>query len=85
MAPQGALDFKMVAQLAATTGVAGTVSRYTSLGHPEQGTPFLVRGTTSNPTFAPDVGAAVRGVVNKENATKAATGLLKGIFGKKPK
>jgi AsmA protein len=85
VAPQGALDFKMVAQLAATTGVVGTVSRMTSLGHPEQGTPFLVRGTTSNPTFAPDVGATVRGVVNQENATKAATGLLKGIFGKKPK
>lgn len=85
VAPQGALDFKMVAQLAATTGVAGSVSRMTSLGHPEQGTPFLVRGTTSNPTFAPDVGASVRGVVNKDNVTKAATGLLKGIFGKKPK
>jgi AsmA protein len=85
VAPQGALDFKMVAQLAATTGLAGSVARMTSLGHPEQGTPFLVRGTTSNPTFAPDLNATVRGVVNQENATKAATGLLKGIFGKKPK
>src|SRR5262249_3489081 len=66
----GALDFKMLAQLAGSSGIAGTVSRVTTLGHPESGMPFLVAGTTSSPTFAPDLSATIRGAVNKENAAK---------------
>lgn len=85
VAAQGALDFKMVAQLASTSGIAGDVARIASLGHPENGTPFLISGTTSSPRFAPDVSGTVRGLVNKENATKAASGLLKGLLNKKPK
>jgi len=85
IAAQGALDFKMLAQLAGSTGLAASVTRVTSLVRPEGGTPFLILGTTSNPRFAPDLAGAVRGVVNKESATKAASGLLKGLLGRKPK
>jgi AsmA protein len=85
IAPQGALDFKMVAQLAATSGVAGSVARITSLGRPEAGTPFLITGTTSSPRFVPDVAGAVRGLMKPENATKTATGLLRGLLDKKRK
>jgi AsmA protein len=84
IASQGAMDFRMLAKLTASNAVAGAVSRAASLGHPENGTPFLIKGTTASPVFAPDLSAVVGGIVNRENATKAASGLLKGLFGKKP-
>ena len=83
--PQGALDFRMLAQLTSSSGIARDVARITSFGGPGAGTPFLVTGTTSAPLFAPDVSGVVRGMVNQDTATKAASGLLKGLFNKKPK
>jgi AsmA protein len=85
IASQGAMDFKMLAHLTSKNAVTSAVVRTTSLGHPENGTPFLIKGTTSSPMFAPDASAMVHAVANKENATKAASGLLKGLLGKKPK
>jgi AsmA protein len=84
ISPQGALDFKMVAKLASNSGMTAAVSRVTPFGS-VQNAPFLVKGTTSSPIFTPDMSAVVGSVVNKENATKAATGLLKGILGRKPR
>lgn len=50
--------------------------------------PFLIRGTTANPSFAPDVNA-MAGVALKKVLTKDASGQselekgLKSLFGKK--
>jgi AsmA protein len=85
IASQGAMDFKMLAHLVSKNAVTSAVVRTTSLGHPENGTPFLIKGTTSSPVFAPDASAMIHSVATKENATKAASGLLKGLLGKKPK
>jgi AsmA protein len=74
-----ALDFKMVAKLSGTgvgfTKVAGLLSG---------GIPVSIGGTTSNPTFNPDMKALVNGTLKgltdgKENPLSG----LKAIFGKK--
>ncbi len=73
--PGGALDYKMVAML--KSGLLG-----------KGGIPFLIRGTTANPSFAPDVGGIAEGTL-KNIMTKDAAGEsslekgLKGLFGKK--
>jgi AsmA protein len=85
IAPRGALDFKMLARLTHQTATTSALARVASLGHPENGTPFLIKGTTSSPVFAPDVSAAVRGLATKENAATSASGLLKGLLGRKQK
>jgi AsmA protein len=85
IAPRGAMNFKMVAKLNNSNAVAGAVSRVASLGHPENGTPFRIEGTTSNPVFAPDVSAAIGNLVNQPNAAKATSGFLQGLLGKKPR
>jgi AsmA protein len=63
--PANALNFKMNVNL--TGGVAGGLTKVAGLGS-SNGIPVLVGGTTSNPTFMPDV----KGM---------ATGQLKGLLG----
>jgi AsmA protein len=85
IAPKGAMHFTMVAKVNSANAVVGTASRVTSLGHPENGTPFLIEGTTTNPVFRPDVSTAVRSLVDTPDGVKATTGLLGGLLGKKKK
>jgi hypothetical protein len=56
------------------------------------GIPFMIKGTTSNPIFVPDVGGmaggAVKGIPGDATgiaggATKGAGGVVGGLFGKK--
>ena len=58
IAPSGAMDFKMLAKLSDSAGAAaqGGVARAVSFAQ-KAGIPFRVGGTTSNPTFAPDLGS----------------------------
>jgi AsmA protein len=65
--PKGNLDFKMAATLTGAsasgtqTGIGGVLSRLTrssSGGCKTITAPFLVQGTTADPTFIPDVGGA---------------------------
>jgi len=85
IAPEGTMNFRMLATPMGS-GAAGAVTVgmvfVTSLG---KGIPFRIQGTTMNPDFGPDVGRAVGNVLKSPGtATKAAGGLLSGLFrGKK--
>ncbi|HYK91554.1 MAG TPA: AsmA family protein [Acidobacteriota bacterium] len=84
------LDFKMQARLTTPGGVIGSLTR--SMGN-EVNVPFFIRGTTSNPTFVPDVkGAAgslldsvVSGKDKSGEGTKSLGDTLRGLLGKKKK
>jgi AsmA protein len=87
------LNFKMLAKFAHSGNTIAGIANRIGLGSAEEGIPFLVQGTTSNPVFVPDVGAALaRGKItsplsnpNDPNAQqkKGLGGLLNGILGKK--
>jgi AsmA protein len=94
ISPAGALDFKMIANLQG--GMVGGVTHMAALGGSKGGgIPFSITGTTSNPTFVPDVAGVASGVAQgaignvvseKANVTKGATGAtgaLGGLLGKK--
>jgi AsmA protein len=87
IASNGALDFKMLVKLTDSSSLTRGVSRYASLGHPENGIAFRIAGTTANPVFAPDVAGVVSGVVDGlvKNPGSAATAgsFLGGLLGKK--
>jgi AsmA protein len=85
IAPGGALDFKMLAKLS-NSGALGEVQRIASLGHPQGGVPFSIKGTTSNPVFEPDLSRAVGGLVPKNPTTQGgAADLIQGLLGGKKK
>ncbi len=72
----GALDYRMVAMLK------------NSLLGKSADIPFLIRGTTAHPSFAPDVsamaGSAVKNLLNKDaNGQSGLEKSLKSLFGKK--
>jgi AsmA protein len=91
ISPKGAMNFTMLAKLSSgAMGTAtGAVARAVSFGQ-TSGVPFLIQGTTSNPSFSPDIGRAVKNVANDvkdtvtkpENLQKAAD-LVGGLFGRK--
>ncbi len=75
-----ALDFKMLANLA---GMGAGLTKVAGLG--AGGIPVAIGGTTSNPTFAPDMKAVANGKL-KELIPSGKTnplGELGGLFGKK--
>ena len=80
ISPTGALDFRMLADLQG--GVAGGLTQRAGR---ENGIPFSIQGTTSDPKFVPDVGAiaggAARGAV--QNAVSGKTGAAGGLLRKK--
>jgi len=90
VSPAGALDFRMLAKLQG--GVAGGLTQRAGLGGgTSEGIPFSIQGTTSNPSFVPDV-AGVAGSVAKGALQNAVSGGTKGVGGlggllgkKKPK
>ena len=89
ISPNHALNFRMMATLRGSGGVLAIVGRQSNAR-----IPFTIQGTSSNPSFRPDVGAiasqqiqgAVGNVLNKNvpgNAGGVATGILKGLLGGK--
>ena len=68
--------------------LGGGVGQLTGLAS-ASGLPFLIQGTTSNPTFMPDVkgmvGAKLKGLGGLPGATggKSPVDALSGLFGKK--
>jgi AsmA protein len=91
ISPKGAMDFVMLAKLSGgSAGAAGgTMARAVAFGQ-TSGIPFRIQGTTSNPSFAPDMGRAAKNVANelKETATKPenlqkAADVIGGLFGRK--
>jgi AsmA protein len=90
ISPTGQLDCKMVAKLSAGgDAMSGVASRVSSFGGGSQGgVPFKISGTTSNPVFLPDIGGMVGNVAKNPAGVAgapaaAATGAVKGLFGKK--
>jgi hypothetical protein len=77
------MHFTMLAKMNNANVAAGTVARVSSLGHPENGTPFLIEGTTAKPVFMPDVSTAVRNLITTPGVATAANGLLGRLLGKK--
>jgi AsmA protein len=81
VSPSNELDFKMVADLSGAVG--GGLTKV--VGHGSGGIPVHVGGTTSSPTFMPDmkglVGNQLKGLVpsGKDNPL----GKVGGLFGKK--
>jgi AsmA protein len=91
ISPKGAMDFVMLAKLSsgAAGAASGTLARAVAFGQ-TSGIPFRIQGTTSNPSFAPDMGRAVKSVANelKETATKPenvekAADFIGGLLGRK--
>lgn len=78
ISPAGALNFKMSADLQ-TAGQRGSI-------------PFIIQGTTSNPSFVPDVGSmatsAIKGAIAGQTGGNTSSNPISGItglFGKKKK
>jgi len=96
-APSNALNFKMLATLSAAGGVVNVVGGLTgrrSSGN--QGIPFSIQGTTSDPKFVPDVkgmagsiaGSQVGNLLGgskSQGQSGGVGGALGGMFGKKSK
>ena len=98
ISPRGQLDYKMIAKLA-KAGTSNPLSMITSrlsrFGG-DNGIPFLIQGTTSNPMFVPDVAGVVgnvlksriEGLDNKTDSsgqTDVVSGILGRLLGKKKK
>lgn len=87
ISPGGQLDYKMTANLSGST-ITG-LSQLAGLGNKGSNSlPFFIRGTTSNPSFVPDV----QGMFSKQlggaggvgkTSPDAVVDTLKGLFGKK--
>jgi AsmA protein len=81
VSPSNALDFKMVANLA---GIGGGLTKVAGVG--SGGIPVLIGGTTSNPTFSPDMKSLatnqIKGLANVGGKANPV-GELGGLLGKK--
>jgi AsmA protein len=84
ISPSNALDFKMVANL--NGGAVSGLTQMAGLGNKGSGgIPVTITGTTSNPTFMPDMkgmaGDQLKGLMNGGKSNPL--GGLSGLFGKK--
>jgi AsmA protein len=83
IASNGRLDFQMLAKLNDSNGLAREVSRYASLGQPENGIPFRIAGTTANPVFVPDASGVIGNLVKNPGSATVAADFLGGLLSKK--
>jgi AsmA protein len=90
VSPGGALNFNMAANLSG--GAVTGLSQIAGLGGKGTGSiPFLIQGTTSNPSFMPDVkrmvGSQLKGLLqgNQPADQNNPLGAITGLFGKKKK
>ena len=90
------LDLKMLAKLTTSEGVVGGVARLAGLKKRyEMSVPFSIRGTTSDPSFIPDVkgtaGNLIQSVTGKDVQSRQSQpaqilgDTLKSLLGKKKK
>ncbi len=94
ISPAGALNYKMNAQLAGG-GAVGGLTQMAGMGGGGKGVgiPFAIQGTTSNPTFIPDVQGMVGSQLQDQlksripgaNTGNSPVNSLTGLFGKKKK
>ncbi len=64
ISPGGALNYQMTANLNGT--VATAVTKMAGLGDKGESIPFFIRGTTSNPSFVPDMKGMLTGQVGSQ-------------------
>ena len=83
LAPNGALNFRMLASLNRTGGMMGQVTKMTSFGRPDAGIPFRITGTTTAPVFVPDAGRVASAAVKDPGTMAKAAGFMKSLFGHK--
>jgi AsmA protein len=90
VSPGGALNFNMAANLSG--GAVTGLSQIAGLGGKGTGSiPFLIQGTTANPSFMPDVkgmvGSQLKGLLqgNQPADQNNPLGAITGLFGKKKK
>ena len=92
VSPEGALDFKMLANLKG--GMVGELTKVAAMGGGKGGIPFSIEGTTSNPHFTPDMKGAAGGIAQgmlgqaiggKNGSKDAPADAIIGLFGKKKK
>jgi AsmA protein len=83
IAPDGRMDFRMLARLNRTNPIAEQLMRVGSLGRPENGIPFRMTGTTAAPVFTPDVARAVTDAITSPGTPLG--GLMDTLFKKKKK
>lgn len=84
------LDYKMVAKLSNSASPLGGIAKLASAGSGTGGIPFKIQGTTSNPSFVPDLAGMTSGLT-KGIATAPTQipgaqnlgGAVGGLFGKK--
>ena len=86
ISPSNQLNFKLVANL---SGAAGGLSQVAGMGSGGGGIPINVTGTTSNPSFLPDMkgvmNSKLKGLIPSGAAGKTnPLGGLGGLLGKKP-
>ena len=62
--PGGAMEFKMTALL--NGAIATAVVKLAGLGDQGESVPFFIRGTTSNPSFVPDVKGMLQGQIGSQ-------------------
>jgi AsmA protein len=87
MAPGGALDYKMSANLNGSVTIG--LAKMAGLGGKGGAIPFFIRGTSSNPKFEPDLkgmlggGILKGGGANGQTPAGSVVDTLTGFFGKK--
>jgi AsmA protein len=64
ISPGGTMEFKMTALLNGT--IVTAVSKLAGLGEEGESVPFFIRGTTSNPSFVPDVKGMLKGLMGRQ-------------------
>ena len=81
VSPDQRLDLKMIANLSGAVG--GGLSKLVGMG--SGGIPVTVGGTTSNPTFIPDLEAFAGNQIKNVTSAGKSLGKVTGLFGKKKK
>jgi AsmA protein len=74
ISPGGALNYQMTANL--NGAVATAVTQMVGLGNKGESIPFFIRGTTSNPSFVPDVKGMLTGQIGSQVGSALKSKLL---------
>ena len=80
IAPDTAVNFRMIATLTSKGTIGGTIGRLTGRAGKDIRIPFLVRGYTSDPKFLPDAGGMVQEAIPTDLGSS-----LKGLISKPKK
>jgi AsmA protein len=90
ISPKQQLDYKMVARLSNSSSPLGGIVKLASAGSSQGGVPFKIQGTTSNPSFIPDLAGMTSGLTKglasaptEIPGAKDLGGAIGGLFGKK--